>query len=81
MFIHIELRKEVEVDEAKRVAFAIIDALDKADLVPDQITEISLGGHPEIWISDAADDSAPYDARKAQRARETREMQHTIGGP
>ena len=79
MFIHIELRKDIELDEAKRVAFAIINALDDAEAVPDQITEMSIGGYPEIWISDAADDIAPFDARMAQRAKETREIDHAIG--
>ena len=52
MFIKIDLRDDVELDEAVKVARAIIDALDDADKLPDQITGISLGGYPDIWISD-----------------------------
>ena len=49
---------ELRWSEAKRVAFAIINALDDTEAVPDQITDISLGGYPEIWISDAASDES-----------------------
>ena len=52
MFIHIELEKDVELDEAVKVAREIIDALDDADKMPSQIAEISVGGYPDIWISD-----------------------------
>ena len=56
MFIKIDLKDDVESDEAVAVARAIIDALDDANKVPDQITEISVGGYPDIWISDEAND-------------------------
>ena len=36
----------------------IIDALDDADKIPAQITEISVGGYPDVWISDEANDEA-----------------------
>lgn len=52
MFIKIDLNDDVETDEAIKVARAIIDALGDADKFPDQITRISMGGDPEIWISD-----------------------------
>ena len=52
MFIKIDLRDDVELDEAVAVARAIIDTLDDAEKIPDQITEISLGGYPDIWVSD-----------------------------
>ena len=58
MFIKIDLKDDVELDEAVKVARAIIGALGEADKVPDQITEISLGGYPDIWISDEANDEA-----------------------
>ncbi len=56
MFIKIDLKDDVEMDEGVSVARAIIDALDDADKIPGQITEISLGGYPDIWISDEAND-------------------------
>jgi len=58
MFIKIDLKDDVELGEAIEVARAIINALDDADKVPNQITEISLGGYPDIWISDEANDKA-----------------------
>ena len=58
MFIKIDLKDDVESDEAVAIARAIIDALDDADKIPDQITGISLGGYPDIWISDEANDKA-----------------------
>ncbi len=57
MFIKIDLKDDVELDEAVKITRAILDALDDADRVPDQITEISLGGYPDIWISDEANDA------------------------
>ena len=57
MFIKIDLKDDVDSDEAVLVARRIIDALDDADKVPDEITEISLGGYPDIWISDEANDA------------------------
>ena len=56
MFIKIDLRDDINNVDAVLVARRIIDALDDADKVPDEITEISLGGYPEIWISDEAND-------------------------
>ena len=58
MFIKVDLKDDVELDEAVEVARAIIKALDDADKIPDQITEISLGGYPDIWINDEANDKA-----------------------
>jgi hypothetical protein len=56
MFIKIDLKDDVSNGDAVLVARRIIDALDDADKVPDEITEISLGGYPDIWISDEAND-------------------------
>ena len=56
MFIKIDLKDDVDSDEAVLVARRIIDALDDADKVPDEITEISVGGYPDVWISDEAND-------------------------
>ena len=56
MFIKIDLRDDIDNDDAVLVARKIIDALDEADKVPDEITEISLGGYPDIWISDEEND-------------------------
>ena len=56
MFIKIDLKDDIESDEAVRVARRIIDALDDADKIPDEITEISLGGYPDVWISDEEND-------------------------
>lgn len=56
MFIKIDLKPEINNVEAVDVARRIIDALDNADAIPSEITEISLGGHPEIWISDEEND-------------------------
>jgi len=56
MFIKIDLKDDIDNKEAVRVARKIIDALDDADKIPDEITEISLGGYPDIWISDEAND-------------------------
>lgn len=47
----IHLNDDVESDEATEVARGIIDILDDADKL-DPIARISLGGDPEIWISD-----------------------------
>ena len=58
MFIKIDLKDDVELDDAVAVARAIINVLDGANKFPDQITEISLGGYPDIWISDEASDKA-----------------------
>ena len=58
MFIKIDLKDDVETDKAVEIARAIIDTLDEADKIPDQITEISLGGYPHIWISDEVNDAA-----------------------
>ena len=58
MFIKIDLKDDVELDDAVEVARAIINVLDGANKFPDQITEISLGGYPDIWISDEANDKA-----------------------
>ena len=78
MFIKIDLKDDVECDEATKVARAIIDVLDDADKVPDQITEISLGGYPDIWISDEANDEAEPprvpDPRRLARAVKTLEQ-------
>ncbi len=56
MFIKIDLKDDVEEAEATSIARAIIDTLDDADKIPGQITNISLGGYPDIWISDEAGD-------------------------
>lgn len=55
LFIKIDLRDDIDIEEAVCVARKIIDALDTADAVPDEITEISVGGHPDIWTSDEED--------------------------
>ena len=68
MFIKIDLKDDVEEDEAVRVARAIIDALDDANKVPDQITGILLGGYPDIWISDEANDEAEALERASPRS-------------
>ena len=65
MFIKIDLKDDVEEDEAIKVARSIIDALDEADKIPDQITQITLGGYPEIWISDEENDKAEAVRRTA----------------
>ena len=57
MFIKIDLKDDINNVDAVLVARRIIDALDDADKVPDEITEISLGGYPDIWISDEANDA------------------------
>ena len=62
MFIKIDLKDDVELDGAVDVARAIINVLDGANKFPDQITEISLGGYPDIWISDEANDKAEASA-------------------
>ena len=56
MFIKIYLKDDIETQEAVRVARKIINALDDADKVPDEITGISLAGYPDIWISDEEND-------------------------
>ena len=58
MFIQINLKDDVEEAEAVRIAREIIDVLDDADKISDQITEICIGGDPVIWISDEAADAA-----------------------
>lgn len=59
MFIQINLKDDLaSVDDAVQVARRIIDALDDANAIPDEITEISVGGYPDIWISDAANNEA-----------------------
>ena len=56
MFIQINLKDDVDSDEAVLVARRIINALDDADKVPDEITDISVGGYPDVWISDEVND-------------------------
>lgn len=57
MFIKIDLKDDVDVEDAARIARQLIDDLDAADKIPHEFTEISLGGHPDIWISDEANDT------------------------
>ena len=42
-----------------------IDDLDDADKIPDEFTKISVGGYPDIWISDEADEAEALEARLA----------------
>jgi hypothetical protein len=55
MYIHIELKRDVEADEALHIARQIINILDVADKIPPQITEISIGGEYDVWVSDEAE--------------------------
>ena len=81
MFIKIDLKDDIESDEAVRVARRIIDALDDADKVPDEITEISLGGYPEIWISDEANDARAYGMRQLSGTWRLEALERTKPAP
>ena len=56
VFIKIDLKDEVELDEAASIAREIINILDDVDKISDQITEVSLGGERVVWISDEEND-------------------------
>ena len=58
MFIQISLKDDVQEAEAVSIAREILDALDDADKISDQITEICVGGETVTWISDEAADAA-----------------------
>ena len=55
MFIKIDLKDDVDEQEAASIAQKLIDTLDRANEISSEITAVSLGGHHEIWISDEED--------------------------
>ena len=63
MWIHLQLKDDVEEDEAVSIARKLIDDLDDADAIPPELTEIFIGGYPHIWISDEENDAQEAKAK------------------